>query len=1125
MTHKQIFFLISFLLIGGGVWGQLTLPAGTSYVQDFDGIGSGLSSGWSVRTGANSSSRGSSTTFFNDVGTNRWTSTTGAFTNMASSDGLTESANNTDQDNSTDRLIGVRQTGSFGDPGVAFELEITSTTGKENFDLTIKHQMLNVQSRSTTWSVQYSTNGGSSWSTAGTYSDPGVWGSTEVTYDLGSSLDNIGTVVYLRVVALSGSSGSGTRDTYGIDDFELSWENIPPCTPPSTQATNFGTTNIDPTQMDVTWTRGNGANILVVARQGGPVNADPVNSTTYTANAAFGSGDEIGTGNYVVYNGTGTSATITALTANTTYHYALYEFDGTVGNECYRTSDKLTGSASTAPVNDDCTGATLLTVDTDETCDGATSGYSTNGTLSLAGIDCGGFTGNADDDVWYSFVAAQTSHIITVNGAANMDAVVDLRSGACNGTNIACADETSSDGTEVITATGLTMGATYYVRVYDFDAGGGDFTICVTTPAQPLHYRSKASGNFSNSKTWEKSTTNMGPWSNATKAPDVNDLSITIQGGFTVTLSSGVTIDQLTVESGSTLDITGGTLVIADGAGDDFTISGIVKNGSSIAASGNIVVTSTGTYQHNVSSTNGTIPNATWSTNSVCEILQSGGTGRPDGLSQNFHDFIWNFSTQTTEANLNGELDNIAGDFHVMHTGSSNLRMVGSENTTTIGGDLIIDATAILNLSGSGSNGIIQVSGNCTINGTLTELGTSDDSRIEFVGTGNGSISVGGSIQNQVNLVLNRTSGGGLTLGTNVSHSADGILTLTNGKINTNGNILTLLNTATESISGGSSASYINGTLRQYITTIAYSWPIGNTGTYAPVSIDISTSGATYIEASYDPDNFMVDEGETTCTDPPATDYTYTNNCGSWLITPNVGGASNYSISLIDAKNCGLTTYTIAKDGVITDCPTGLNAEFTSWSRFDLLGGPAGVLPVELTQFNATLIDQKVNLTWATASEINNDYFQIQHSNDGSRFDDLGTVTGAGTTTQSQSYTWLHEHPAAGVNYYRLKQVDFDGQFEYSPVRAVMMDGEATKGSWTIRPTVTSDMIYLIHTGPDAGAGDWTVLTPEGRTVLRGTVQENAEQTPVSVATLTGGMYILRISSRDGVWSGRFQKD
>ena len=60
--------------------------------------------------------------------------------------------------------------------------------------------------------------------------------------------------------------------------------------------------------------------------------------------------------------------------------------------------------------------------------------------------------------------------------------------------------------------------------------------------------------------------------------------------------------------------------------------------------------------------------------------------------------------------------------------------MIGSENTTTVSGDLIIDATAILNLSGSASNGIIQVSGDCTINGTLTESGRSDNSRIEFVG-------------------------------------------------------------------------------------------------------------------------------------------------------------------------------------------------------------------------------------------------------------------------------------------------------------------------------------------------------------------------------------------------------
>ncbi|MBK7344230.1 MAG: hypothetical protein IPJ06_14745 [Saprospiraceae bacterium] len=302
--------------------------------------------------------------------------------------------------------------------------------------------------------------------------------------------------------------------------------------------------------MDVSWTRGNGANILVVAREGGAVDTDPVNSTTYTANAAFGSGTQIGTGNYVVYKGVGTSETITALTANTTYHYALYEFDGSSGSECYRTSDKLTGNAKTlAFAHDNCSGAIVLTVDTDETCNTATNGSSINGTQSLNAITCAGFAGDADIDVWYSFVATNSTHIITVDGAANMDAVIDLRSGMCNGTNIDCSDATTADGIEVITATGLTVSSTYYVRVYDYDAGGGDFTICITTPTPPLHYRSKGSGNFASAKAWETSPDNS-TWSNAAKAPDDSDLTISIRNTHTITLSAGVTVDQMTIESG-----------------------------------------------------------------------------------------------------------------------------------------------------------------------------------------------------------------------------------------------------------------------------------------------------------------------------------------------------------------------------------------------------------------------------------------------------------------------------------------------------------------------------------------------------------------------------------------------
>ncbi len=116
------------------------------------------------------------------------------------------------------------------------------------------------------------------------------------------------------------------------------------CTPPTTQATLFTSSAITAITMTTGWTRGNGNSVLVVARQGSAVNADPVNGTTYTANAAFGSGTQIGTGNYVVYSGTGTSVNLTALTSGTAYNYSVYEYS-TTGN-CYKIPS-LTGNATT----------------------------------------------------------------------------------------------------------------------------------------------------------------------------------------------------------------------------------------------------------------------------------------------------------------------------------------------------------------------------------------------------------------------------------------------------------------------------------------------------------------------------------------------------------------------------------------------------------------------------------------------------------------------------------------------------------------------------------------------------------------------------------------------------------
>jgi len=141
-----------------------------------------------------------------------------------------------------------------------------------------------------------------------------------------------------------------------------------------------------------------------------------------------------------------------------------------------------------SPVNDNCSGATLLTV-YGSSCGGATNGDVAGATESLPGC-----VGTANDDVWYKFVATSANfHTITVVGSSGFDAVVDVRSGACDGTSIACSDISGEGGAESVNLTGLTSGNTYYVRVYDYWSGVPEtttFTICITSPSTCIPYYS-----------------------------------------------------------------------------------------------------------------------------------------------------------------------------------------------------------------------------------------------------------------------------------------------------------------------------------------------------------------------------------------------------------------------------------------------------------------------------------------------------------------------------------------------------------------------------------------------------------------------------------------------------------
>lgn len=117
---------------------------------------------------------------------------------------------------------------------------------------------------------------------------------------------------------------------------------------PTTQgAITFGT--IDNSSIVVNFSSGDGAKRIVLAKLATAVNSDPVDGTTYTANAAFSSGTQIGTGNYVVYAGTGNTVTVTGLASGATYHFAVYEFNdgGTAGAENYLVTAPGTNNATT----------------------------------------------------------------------------------------------------------------------------------------------------------------------------------------------------------------------------------------------------------------------------------------------------------------------------------------------------------------------------------------------------------------------------------------------------------------------------------------------------------------------------------------------------------------------------------------------------------------------------------------------------------------------------------------------------------------------------------------------------------------------------------------------------------
>jgi gliding motility-associated-like protein len=178
------------------------------------------------------------------------------------------------------------------------------------------------------------------------------------------------------------------------------------------------------------------------------------------------------------FNGQNEVINATGLTVGVTYRIRVYHYGAGSGSGTFTI---CVTNPPPAPSNDACGGAINLLVNTSCT---NTSGTSIGATQSFVGC-----AGTADDDVWYSFTAVNSTATITVDPSASMDAVLQMYSGTCGTLNsMQCADVGFTNGNEVISAVGLTVGAVYFIRVYDYySGGGGTFDICITGPsASPI---------------------------------------------------------------------------------------------------------------------------------------------------------------------------------------------------------------------------------------------------------------------------------------------------------------------------------------------------------------------------------------------------------------------------------------------------------------------------------------------------------------------------------------------------------------------------------------------------------------------------------------------------------------
>lgn len=179
-------------------------------------------------------------------------------------------------------------------------------------------------------------------------------------------------------------------------------------------------------------------------------------------------------------------------------------------------------------------------------------------------------------------------------------------------------------------------------------------------------------------------------------------------------------------------------------------------------------------------------------------------------------------------------------------------------------------------------------------------------------------------------------------------------------------------------------------------------------------------------------------------------------------------------------------------------------------------------VPVEMVFFNANMDDNRIVLNWQTASEVDNEGFEVQKSSDGKSFEELHFVNST-RSSGIKNYRYVDNYPVAGINYYRLKQMDFNGNFEYSEIISVRNNNKVSPISLYPNPISVNELVNVFVDSEMSSEARVRVYSISGAVITtnRHFLNEGLNKLRIQTSDLAEGIYIISVEMGAEVFNKR----